>query len=198
METPEFRCPMTPMTLESDANWFATLTPVFGSPWSSPENATNVRPPFLAAAEAFTSVMASLAPFSMPLPSATAPAVSGAPMASLTVAVLLAPVVVLDVPPLHAVTVIARITMTATSATYFLAWPMLIPCSVTRHVLFEPVCTILTRSLDTPALRDSRSVSDREYGPQGISTMGAEACIGSARKLDIVPLPTRNSMAYVA
>src|SRR5450756_880414 len=196
METPEFRCPMTPITLESEANWLATLTPVFGSPWSSPENASNLMPAFLAASDAFMSVMASLAPRSMPLPSATAPAVSGAPMASLTVAVLLAPVlVVLVVPPLHAVTVIARITMTATSATYFLALPMLIPFSVTRHVLFEPVCTILTRALDTPALRDSRSVSDREYGPQGISTMGAEACIGSARKLDIVPLPTRNSMA---
>ena len=47
---------MTPTRFGSDTNWLATLTPVFGSPWSSPETATNLMPAALTASDALACV----------------------------------------------------------------------------------------------------------------------------------------------
>ena len=47
---------MTPTRFGSEAKVFATVTPVFGSPWSSPATASNLMPAALAASDALASL----------------------------------------------------------------------------------------------------------------------------------------------
>ena len=74
---PEFRWPITPLTLASTSFW-ATAVPCFGSPASSSASSSNLAflPPIVTPL-AFSSSIAMRAPFSLSLPRCAMPPLVG-------------------------------------------------------------------------------------------------------------------------